>query len=146
LDAAETGHLVLATFPAANCTDAVLRVIHFFPKDRQQEAQLQLANCLRAILSQRLLPRADTIGVIPATEVLVNTTAVSNLIRSGAIEQVPSVIQTSMKHGMHNLDASLERLAQAGFISQETVKQHRVQAEEIVSPRDGTERSTKGKS
>jgi len=144
LDAAETGHLVLATFPAANCTDAVLRVIHFFPKDRQQEAQLQLANGLRAILSQRLLPRTDTLGVIPATEVLVNTSAVSNLIRSGAVEQVPSVIQTSMKHGMHNLDTSLERLAQAGFISQETAKQHRVQPEEIV-PREGTERSTKAK-
>jgi len=132
LDAAETGHLVMATFPAANCTDAVLRVIHYFRKDRQQEAQLQLANCLRAILSQRLLPRIDTVGVVPATEVLVNTLAVSNLIRSGAVEQVPSVIQTSMKQGMHSLDSSLERLYRAGIVSLDTLRQHSLNLEETL--------------
>jgi len=124
LDAAETGHLVLATFPAANCTDSILRVIHFFRKDRQQEAQLQLANGLRAIISQRLLPRADTTGVIPATEILVNTLAAANNIRSGNTEQIASIIQTSTKQGMHTLDSSLERLCRVGFISTDTVKRH----------------------
>lgn len=137
LDAAETGHLVLATFPAANCTDAVLRVIHYFRKDRQQEAQLQLANCLRAIISQRLLPRIDTVGVVPATEVLINTLAVSNLIRSGTVEQIPSVIQTSMKQGMHSLDSSLERLYRTGVISLDTVKQHSDNLEETLKRLEG---------
>ncbi len=132
LDAAETGHLVLATFPAANCTDTVLRVVHFFRKDRQQEAQLQLANCLRAVVSQRLLSRVDTVGIVPATEVLINTTAVSNLIRSGMTEQIPSVIQTSMKQGMHNLDSSLERLHRTGIIALDTLKQHSANLEEIM--------------
>ncbi|MBI3324486.1 MAG: PilT/PilU family type 4a pilus ATPase [Candidatus Omnitrophica bacterium] len=124
LDAAETGHLVLATFPAADCTDSILRVVHFFPKDRQQEIQLRLANCLRAILSQCLLPRADTRGVIPATELLVQTPAVANLIRSAAIEQIPSVIQTSMKQGMYSFESSLERLYRMQWISLETVRLH----------------------
>lgn len=132
LDAAETGHLVLATFPAANCTDALLRVIHFFRKDRQQEAALQMANGLRAIVSQRLVPRMDTVGVVPATEVLVNTSAVSNMIRNGTVEQVPSIIQTSMKQGMHNLDSSLERLHRTGIISLETLKEHSLNLEEVL--------------
>ena len=145
LDAAETGHLVLATFPAASCTDAVLRVIHFFRKDRQQEAQLQLANCLRAIISQRLVPRIDTVGVVPATEILVNTLAVSNLIRSGTVEQIPSVIQTSMKQGMHSLDSSLERLCSAGIISLETVKQHSFNLEETLKRLETTSTPNKSK-
>lgn len=132
LDAAETGHLVLATFPATDCKDAVLRVIHFFRKERQQEAQLQLANCLRAIVSQRLLPRVDVVGTIPATEVLVNTLAIANVIRTGAAEQIPSIIQTSAKQGMHTLDSSLDRLCRAGLISLETVKQHSMDVEETL--------------
>jgi twitching motility protein PilT len=132
LDAAETGHLVLATFPAADCAQSILRVIHFFRKERQGEVQLQLSNCLRAIISERLLPRIDAVGVIPATEILVNTSAIAHLIRSGSIEQVPSVIQTSMKQGMHNLDSSLEKLQRGGFISLETVKQHSLNVEEAL--------------
>ena len=132
LDAAETGHLVLATFPAADCTQSILRVIHFFRKERQGEAQMQLSNCLRAIMSERLLPRIDAVGVIPATEVLVNTSAIANLIRSGTIEQIPSVIQTSMKQGMHNLDSSLEKLHRGGLIALETVKQHGLNVEEML--------------
>ncbi len=145
LDAAETGHLVLATFPAANCTDALLRVIHFFRKDRQQEAQLQLANGLRAIVSQRLLPRMDAVGIIPATEVLINTTAVSNMIRSGSLEQIPSVIQTSMKQGMHNLDSSLERLHRAGIISLDTLKQHSADLEETLRRLEAGEATDRAK-
>ncbi|MBI3321864.1 MAG: PilT/PilU family type 4a pilus ATPase [Candidatus Omnitrophica bacterium] len=143
LDASETGHLVLATFPAASCTDSILRVIHFFPKDRQQETQLQLANSLRAVISQRLLPRADAVGVIPATEILVNTMAVANLIRSGTIEQIPSVIQTSLKQGMYNLDSSLERLYRSGLISLETVKQHSENLDELMRRFEGTETPSK---
>ena len=122
LDAAETGHLVLATFPAANCTDAILRVTHFFPKDRQGETCLQLANCLRAIVSLRLVPRSDGQGVIPATEVLINTFAVSNTIRTGTLEQISSIIQTNIQLGMHSMESSLERLHRDGRISAETVK------------------------
>ena len=123
LDAAETGHLVLATFPAANAIDTILRVIHFFDKDRQQEAQLQLANCLRAIVSLRLVPMLKG-GVIPATEILVNTFGIANSIRTGALEQLPSMLQTGAQHGMHSMQHSLERLLREGRISPEMVKLH----------------------
>jgi twitching motility protein PilT len=124
LDAAETGHLVLATFPAANCVQSILRTYHFFPSDRQKEIQLQLANCLRGIISLRLLPRKDTTGVIPASEVLICTDGVANMIRTGSIEQIPSAMQTGAKYGMHTLDSSLEKLWAAGAIDRETVHEH----------------------
>ena len=124
LDAAETGHLVLATFPAANCVQSILRTYHFFPSDRQQETQLQLANCLRGIISLRLLPRKDTAGVIPASEVLICTDGVANMIRTGSVEQIPSAIQTGAKYGMHTLSSSLEKLWAAGVIDRETVQEY----------------------
>jgi twitching motility protein PilT len=124
LDAAETGHLVLATFPAANCVQSILRTTHFFPRERQQEIQLQLANCLRGIVSLRLLPRLDSPGILPATEVLVNTDAVANMIRTGSVEQLPSAMQTGVKYGMHTLASSLERLYKAGHIHGGSIREY----------------------
>ena len=121
LNAAETGHLVMATFPAANCVQSILRTFHFFTRDRQQEIQLQVANCLKGIVSLRLLPREDKPGVIPATEVLVCTDAIANMIRSGSLEQIESAIQTGTTHGMHSMSSSLEQLRKAGRITPETV-------------------------
>ena len=96
------------------------------------EAQLQLGNALRALVSLRLLPRTDAVGVVPATEILVKTAAVANLIRSGELAQIPSVIQTSMKQGMHSLDSSLERLYRAGLITTETLKQHSQDPDDLL--------------
>jgi twitching motility protein PilT len=124
LDAAETGHLVLATFPAANCAQTILRTYHFFSRERQQEIQLQLANCLRGIISLRLLPREDSPGVLPATEVLVSTDGVANMIRTGAVEQIPSAIQTGARYGIHTLTSTLARLYKTGHISDDTVREH----------------------
>jgi twitching motility protein PilT len=124
LDAAETGHLVLATFPAANCVQSILRTYHFFSRERQQEVQVQLANCLRGIVSLRQIPRADTTGVVPATEVLVCTDGVANMIRSGAVEQIPSAMQTGARYGMHTLATSLERLYTAGYITANMVREY----------------------
>jgi twitching motility protein PilT len=124
LDAAETGHLVFATFPAANCVQSILRTCHFFPRERQQEVQLQLANCLRGIVSLRLLPRLDCTGVIPATEVLIGTDGIANMIRTGSVEQIPSAIQTGGRYGMHSLSHSLDRLYKAGHIHTDTVLEH----------------------
>jgi len=122
LDAAETGHLVVATFPAANCVQSILRTFHYFPKERQPEVQLQLSNCLRGIISLHLLPRADAPGVVPATEVLVNTDAVANMIRTASLEQLPSAIQTGAAHGMHSFAASLEELQKTGKIHPATAR------------------------
>ena len=123
LDAAETGHLVMATFPAANATDTIMRVIHFFTKDRQQEAALQLANCLRAIVSLRLVPTVKG-GVLPATEILVNTFGIANSIRTSGLEQIPSMLQTGAQQGMHSMQSSLDHLLKEGHISADMVKLH----------------------
>jgi len=132
LDAAETGHLVLATFPASDCLNSILRVFHFFSKERQQEIQLQLSNCLRAVLSQRLIARADRPGVIPATEVLLNTAAVANTIRTGSIEQIPTMIQTGTEYGMHSLEHSLKQLVQRQIIQPDAYKQHSQAVREVM--------------
>jgi twitching motility protein PilT len=126
LQAAESGHLVLATMAAGDSVQGIARLVNFFRKERQQDAQQQLSNCLRAIVYQRLVPRADAQGLVPATEVLVNTQAVNNLIRTGNWSQIPSVIQVSMKQGMHTLDSSLARLQRRGLISRETLERHRL--------------------
>ena len=121
LDAAEMGPLVLATFPAGNCVQAILRACHFFAPERQSEMQLRLANCLRGMISLRLLPRVDKSGFIPATEILIGTETVANMIRHGTLEQLPSTIQTGSRYGMHALESSLEQLQQAGYINADTV-------------------------
>jgi twitching motility protein PilT len=116
LDAAETGHLVLATLPATNCVHALLRICRFFPQERHDEVLKQLASCLRGITSINLLSRSDQPGVVPVTEVLVRTEAVGKLIRTGALEQIPSAIQTGGKHGMHSQEQALKRLQDAGYL------------------------------
>ena len=122
LDAAEMGHLVLATFPAGNCVQAILRACHFFAPERQSEMQLRLANCLRGMVSLRLLPRVDKPGLIPATEILTCTETVANMIRHGTLEQLHSTIQTGSRYGMHALESSLEQLQQAGHIHADTAR------------------------
>ncbi len=125
LETAESGHLVIATMAAGDCVQSISRGINFFRKDRQQDAQHQLANSLRAIIYQKLVPRSDTDGVVPVTEVLTNTQAVGNLLRTGNLSQLSSVIQVSMKQGMHSLDSSLQRFYKKGLISRETYHKHR---------------------
>ncbi len=124
LDAAETGHLVLATFSAGDALQSLSRAIHFFQESRQEEVRFQLANCLRAVICQRLLPRADRQGLAVATEVLTNVPAVAHLIRLGTLEQILSVMQTGQRYGMHTMEHSLQRLYRERQISLETLQQH----------------------
>lgn len=124
LDAAEMGHLVLATFAAGNCVQAILRACHFFAPERQSEMQLRLANCLRGMISLRLLPRVDKHGFIPATEILTCTETVANMIRHGTLEQLHSTIQTGSRYGMQAMESSLEQLQQAGYITADMVNPH----------------------
>jgi twitching motility protein PilT len=117
MDAAQTGHLVIATFSAATCIQSIHRVYQFFTKTQQRELQMELAACLMGIVCLRLLPRLDGAGMIPATEIMVNTPAVANQIRKGSMEQITSIIQAGASFGMHSLSVSLERLVKAGTVS-----------------------------
>jgi len=119
LTAAETGHLVLATLHTPDAPQTIERIIDVFPPFQQQQVKLQLADCLQGVISQLLLPRASGIGRVVATEIMIGTPAIRNLIREQEIEQMPTLIQTGHQYGMRTMDKSLKELYMSGVISYE---------------------------
>ncbi|WP_254639722.1 type IV pilus twitching motility protein PilT, partial [Cohnella sp. GbtcB17] len=114
--AAETGHLVFATLHTTDAPQTIGRIIDAFPGHQQGQIRAQLAAVLVAVISQRLLPRTQNRGRACATEILVNTPAVANLIRTEKIHQIKSVMQTGRQLGMHTLENSIKELLQAGAV------------------------------
>ncbi|WP_188991548.1 type IV pilus twitching motility protein PilT [Paenibacillus nasutitermitis] len=114
--AAETGHLVLATLHTTDAPQTIDRIIDAFPSHQQGQIRAQLAAVLLAVISQRLLPRVNGQGRACATEIMMNTPAVANLIRTEKIHQIKSVMQTGRAHGMHTLDASIKELLMQGTV------------------------------
>ncbi len=104
LTAAETGHLVLATLHTPDAPQTIQRIIDVFPPHQQQQVKLQLADCLQGVMSQLLLPRASGQGRVLATEVMIATPGIRNLIREAEIEQIPTLIQTGSQYGMKTMD------------------------------------------
>lgn len=121
LTAAETGHLVLATLHSGSASQTVERVIDVFPPHQQGQVRIQLANCLQGVITQQLIPRIDGRGRVVATEILVVTPAIRNLIRENKIHQIYSSIQTGGLNGMTTMEKSLKSLYQRGMISLEEV-------------------------
>ncbi|HEY3320472.1 MAG TPA: PilT/PilU family type 4a pilus ATPase [Planctomycetota bacterium] len=119
LTAAETGHMVLATLHTNSAVQSVDRIIDVFPPHQQNQIRTQLSFCLLAIVSQRLLPRADGKGRIPVVEVLRNVPAVANLIREGKTQQIGTIIETHAKIGMQSLDSALKDLYRRGVITRD---------------------------
>ncbi len=119
LTAAETGHLVLATLHTNNAIRTINRILGVFPPSQQDQIRTMVSESLRAVVSQRLVPRADGNGRVPALEVLVVNKAVGNLIRDNKTFQIKSVLQTGASHGMCLLDASLADLVKKGLIHRE---------------------------
>jgi twitching motility protein PilT len=124
LTAAETGHLVLATLNTHSAVRTINRVIGEFPPAQQGNVRAMLSESLRAIVSQRLLPRADGMGVVAATEVLMSTPAVANLIRENRTHQLKTTMQTGAALGMQTLDASLQDLVVRGLVTVEEARRH----------------------
>ncbi|MCB2200737.1 type IV pilus twitching motility protein PilT [bacterium] len=120
LTAAETGHLVLATLHTSSAAKTIDRIIDIFPASQKTQVRSMLAESLEAVVQQKLLTKRDGKGRVVATEVMVANTAVRNLIREDKIFQIPSVIQSSGKEGMHSLDQDLQRLLHQGVIDRET--------------------------
>ncbi len=121
ITAAETGHLVLGTLHTSSATGSIERMIDVFPGDQRNQVRLMLANVLLGILTQRLLPRRDGTGRVPATEMLINNTAIKNLIRNEKMHQIPNILQTSGDQGMHTMEMSLRQLVNEGKVSPEQV-------------------------
>jgi twitching motility protein PilT len=120
MTAAETGHFVLASLHTNNAVRTINRMIGAFPSAEQGQVRTMLSESLRAVISQRLVPRIDGEGRVPALEVLVINRAIGNLIREEKTVQIRSSIQTGKVHGMYLLEQSLNDLVAAGTISRET--------------------------
>ncbi|MDD2807692.1 MAG: PilT/PilU family type 4a pilus ATPase [Patescibacteria group bacterium] len=125
---AETGHLVLATLHTHNAAQTIDRIIDIFPSHQQQQIRLQVSMTLKAILSQQLIPKNDK-GRVATREVLLNTPAVSNLIRENKIAQIKTVIQTSAEDGMITMDQDLINLYSQSIITKEVAQAHMVNPE-----------------
>lgn len=117
LTAAETGHLVLATLHTPDAPQTIQRIIDVFPPHQQRQVKLQLADSLQGVVSQLLLPKTQGQGRILATEVMIGTSAIKNLIREQEIEQIPTLMQTGSQYGMKTMDKSLKELFQQGLIT-----------------------------
>lgn len=124
ITAAETGHLVLATLHTSSAIRTINRLLGVFPPNQQEQIRTMLAESLRAVISQRLVARADGNGRVAALEILIATKAVGNLIRDNKTFQLKSVLQTGSTHGMFLLDASLSDLVKTGVITKEEGLKH----------------------
>lgn len=107
ITAAETGHLVFGTLHTTGAAKTIDRVIDAFPQAQQEQVRVQLAGSLVAVVSQLLVPRCDKQGVIAAHEIMIVTSAISNLIRENKTFRIDSSIQTGKKYGMQLLDDTL---------------------------------------
>lgn len=121
ITAAETGHLVMATLHTNDSAQTIDRIIDIFPAAQQNQIRSQLANILVTVISQRLIPRIGG-GRIPATEVLLNNDAISNLIREGQIHQIVNVLDTSLEEGMISINRSLAELVKSEQITLENAE------------------------
>ncbi len=117
--AAETGHLVLSTLHTNNAVQTIDRIIDVFPPAQQDQIRIQLASSLAGIFSQRLIPRIAG-GLIPAYELLLNNSAVSNLIREKRTHEIQTVIETGLDEGMIDMNRCLAELVRAGEITVES--------------------------
>lgn len=123
--AAETGHLIFSTLHTNSASQTIDRVIDSFPAAQQNQIRIQLAGSLLGIFSQRLVPRVSG-GVIPAYELLINNSAVSNLIREGRTAEIDVVIETGLESGMIHLNHNLADLVRRGEIAQETAYRYSI--------------------
>ena len=124
LTAAETGHLVLATLHTGSAIRTVDRVVGSYPSNQQAQIRTMLSESLRAVVSQRLVRRADGQGRVPALEILLGTRPVANLIRESKTFQLRSVLQTGAAQGMCLLDTSLAHLVRDGVVTREEALLH----------------------
>ncbi|MDD3678841.1 MAG: type IV pilus twitching motility protein PilT [Patescibacteria group bacterium] len=127
---AETGHLVLATLHTNNAAQSIDRMIDVFPPHQQQQIRVQLSNILQAIVSQRLIPAIGG-GRVVASEVMIATPAVRNIIREGKTHQLDAVIQTGAEEGMQTMDRNLASLVKSGKITMEVAKGYAIDIKEL---------------
>jgi len=121
LVAAETGHLVFSTLHTLDATETINRIIAVFPPHQQKQVRLQLSAVLKAVISQRLIPRADGAGRVPAVEVMINTPFIRDcVIDKEKTHLIPGAIAAGVsQYGMQTFDQSIFGLYQRGLITYE---------------------------
>ena len=126
ITAAETGHLVMSTLHTLDATETINRIISVFPPYQQKQIRLQLAATLKAVVSQRLVPRADGRGRVPALEVMISTAFVRECIADKErTQELPEIIAKGhTNYGMQTFDQSLMQLIKDGLVSYEEALKH----------------------
>lgn len=114
---AETGHLCLSTLHANSANQALDRIINFFPDDRRDQLLMDLSLNLKAVIAQRLLPRADGKGRCAAIEIMLNTPLMSDLLLKGAVHDIKALMTRSTESGMQTFDQALYDLYEKGDIT-----------------------------
>ena len=123
IQAAETGHLVISTLHTIDCMETINRVLDLFPAEQQREVRTSFAGALRAIVSQRLVQRADGKGRVPAVEVLVNTGRIfDRIVDATQTDQIIDVIADGDYYGMQTFDQALVKLVKAGLVSHDDAR------------------------
>ena len=143
ISAAETGHLVFGTLHTNSAEGTINRIVDAFPERQQEQVRIQLAGNLIAVICQALLPDVTGKGRVAAFEIMIRTSAISNLIRMQKVYQIESEIQTGSKHGMILLDDNLVQLYHAGKITEEEAVNRSRNPEDVrekvhLPPRVGT--------
>ena len=134
LQAAETGHLVFGSLHTADCMQAFARILEFFPRTEHEFIRGSMSNCLRAICAQRLLPGCqESAPLVPATEVLLNSPTCRELIRKEQDDDIPSLISSSEKEGMHTFTTSLAKLVDKELIFRDTAMKYAPNPDALAS-------------
>lgn len=132
LTAAETGHLVFSTLHTNSAPESIDRIIDAFPPHQQNQIKNQLAVVLKMVITQRLLPKQNSVERIPGVEILINNSAVSNSIREGKTFLIANILETSENDGSLLFEKNLLNLFRAGIITKETAYSYAIRPKEIA--------------
>jgi len=121
LQAAETGHLVLATLHSSSAAGTIDRIIEVFPSDEQTQIRSHLAESLKAVITQQLVPGVERNSRVMAAEIMISNRAIQNSIREGTAHLIPGIISTSRRLGMQTMEQALKELVLNGFAMPEVV-------------------------
>lgn len=131
LTAAETGHLVFSTLHTNSAPESIDRIIDSFSPHQQNQIRNQLAIVLKMVVSQRLIPKQNSIDRVAAVEILLNNSAVSNSIREGKTYLIPNILETSEDEGLLLFEKNLFNLYRSGAITKETAYSYAIRPKEI---------------
>ena len=134
LTAAETGHLVLATLHTNDAVQSIDRMIDVFPPHQQSQVRSQLAACLLGVVSQRLLPRKDGTGRVPAFEIMLGTLAIRTAIRENRMHQALTTMETARSEGMVTMDYALKLLIEADLVELDEALRHARAPKTLLKP------------